>query len=71
MFARNDAWWLVGRGAVKLTNMSAIFAATSMPDRDWWAALWPQAVVEPAGFNLAQLVKLPPYHYGAIFERQP
>jgi ubiquinone/menaquinone biosynthesis C-methylase UbiE len=21
--------------------MSAIFPATSMPDRDWWAALWP------------------------------
>lgn len=29
-----------------------------------------QAVVEPAGFQLAQLVDLPPYHYGAVFERK-
>jgi SAM-dependent methyltransferase len=26
-------------------------------------------VVEPAGLKLSQLVELPPYHYGAIFER--
>jgi SAM-dependent methyltransferase len=26
-----------------------------------------RAVVEPAGFVLAQLVELPPYHYGAVF----
>jgi SAM-dependent methyltransferase len=25
--------------------------------------------VEPAGFNLFRLVELPPYHYGAVFER--
>jgi SAM-dependent methyltransferase len=25
--------------------------------------------VEPAGFNLSRLVELPPYHYGAVFER--
>jgi SAM-dependent methyltransferase len=29
-----------------------------------------QAVVEPAGFHLARLVNLPPYHYGAVFERK-
>lgn len=28
-----------------------------------------QASVEPAGFRLHQLVELPPYHYGAIFEK--
>lgn len=27
------------------------------------------AVVEPAGFKLALLVQLPPYHYGIVFER--
>jgi SAM-dependent methyltransferase len=27
--------------------------------------------VEPAGFNLSRLVELPPYHYGAVFERTP
>ncbi len=27
------------------------------------------AVVEPAGFQLAHLVELPPYHYGAVFRR--
>jgi SAM-dependent methyltransferase len=27
------------------------------------------AVVEPAGFQLAHLVDLPPYHYGAVFRR--
>jgi ubiquinone/menaquinone biosynthesis C-methylase UbiE len=25
--------------------------------------------VEPAGFKLSRLVELPPYHYGAVFER--
>lgn len=24
-----------------MTNQNAIFPATGMPDRDWWAALWP------------------------------
>jgi SAM-dependent methyltransferase len=28
-----------------------------------------RAVVEPAGFRLAHLVELRPYHYGAVFER--
>ena len=28
-----------------------------------------QEAVDPAGFNLARLVDLPPYHYGAVFER--
>lgn len=28
-----------------------------------------RAVVEPAGFQLADLVELPPYHYGAIFRK--
>ncbi|EXI81939.1 MAG: Demethylmenaquinone methyltransferase [Candidatus Accumulibacter appositus] len=28
-----------------------------------------RAVVEPAGFRLERLVELPPYHYGAIFEK--
>jgi ubiquinone/menaquinone biosynthesis C-methylase UbiE len=28
-----------------------------------------RAAVEPAGFKLHQLVELPPYHYGAVFER--
>jgi 2-polyprenyl-3-methyl-5-hydroxy-6-metoxy-1,4-benzoquinol methylase len=27
------------------------------------------AVVEPAGFALDQMIELPPYHYGAIFQR--
>ncbi|MBI3704513.1 MAG: class I SAM-dependent methyltransferase [Rhizobiales bacterium] len=27
------------------------------------------ASVEPAGFKLARIVELPPYHYGAIFEK--
>jgi hypothetical protein len=27
------------------------------------------AVVEPAGFILACVVELPPYHYGAIFKK--
>lgn len=26
-----------------------------------------QAVIEPAGFQLEQVVELSPYHYGAIF----
>jgi predicted methyltransferase len=29
------------------------------------------AVVEPAGFRLARIVDLPPYHYGALFEALP
>jgi ubiquinone/menaquinone biosynthesis C-methylase UbiE len=28
-----------------------------------------RAAVEPAGFRLHQVVELPPYHYGAIFEK--
>jgi SAM-dependent methyltransferase len=28
-----------------------------------------RAAVEPAGFRLHRLVELPPYHYGAIFEK--
>jgi hypothetical protein len=28
-----------------------------------------QAAVESAGFRLSQIVGLPPYHYGAIFEK--
>jgi SAM-dependent methyltransferase len=28
-----------------------------------------RAAVEPAGFDLANLIRLPPYHYGAIFRR--
>lgn len=28
-----------------------------------------RAVVEPAGFQLEQLVNLPPYHYGTIFKK--
>lgn len=27
------------------------------------------AAVEPAGFKLVRIVELPPYHYGAIFEK--
>ncbi len=30
-----------------------------------------RAVVEPAGFQLHELVELPPYHYGAVFRLQP
>lgn len=29
-----------------------------------------QAVVEPGGFAFRKLVDLPPYHYGAVFERK-
>jgi SAM-dependent methyltransferase len=29
-----------------------------------------RAVVEPAGFELHELVELPPYHYGAVFRLQ-
>lgn len=28
-----------------------------------------QEAVEPAGFSLSRLVEVPPYHYGAVFER--
>jgi predicted methyltransferase len=28
-----------------------------------------RAVVEPAGFQLTDLVELPPYHYGMSFEK--
>jgi ubiquinone/menaquinone biosynthesis C-methylase UbiE len=28
-----------------------------------------RAAVEPAGFRLQQVVELPPYHYGAVFEK--
>jgi SAM-dependent methyltransferase len=28
-----------------------------------------RAVVEPAGFRLREMVELPPYHYGAVFEK--
>lgn len=28
-----------------------------------------RAAVEPAGFALAQIIELPPYHYGAIFTK--
>jgi ubiquinone/menaquinone biosynthesis C-methylase UbiE len=28
-----------------------------------------RAAVEPAGFKLHQIVELPPYHYGAVFEK--
>jgi ubiquinone/menaquinone biosynthesis C-methylase UbiE len=28
-----------------------------------------RAAVEPAGFELRQIVELPPYHYGAVFEK--
>jgi predicted methyltransferase len=27
------------------------------------------AAVEPAGFKLSRIVELPPYHYGAIFNK--
>lgn len=27
-------------------------------------------VVEPAGFRLADMIELPPYHYGAIFQKR-
>ena len=30
-----------------------------------------RAVVEPAGFRLADLVELPPYHYGVVFRKSP
>lgn len=30
-----------------------------------------RAAVEPAGFELADLVELPPYHYGALFRAVP
>lgn len=30
-----------------------------------------RATVEPAGFELANLVEFPPYHYAAIFSRAP
>jgi hypothetical protein len=29
------------------------------------------ATVEPAGLKLVAIVELPPYHYGAIFEKPP
>jgi hypothetical protein len=29
------------------------------------------AVVEAAGFQLAEVVELPPYHYGAVFTTLP
>ena len=29
------------------------------------------AAVEAGGLKLARLIELPPYHYGAIFERPP
>jgi ubiquinone/menaquinone biosynthesis C-methylase UbiE len=29
------------------------------------------ALVEPAGFQLAKLVELPPYHYGTVFKALP
>ncbi|HDO52899.1 MAG TPA: class I SAM-dependent methyltransferase [Rhizobiales bacterium] len=28
-----------------------------------------RAVIEPAGFRLAELVELPPFHYGAVFRK--
>lgn len=28
-----------------------------------------RAAVEPAGFRLREIVELPPYHYGAVFEK--
>jgi hypothetical protein len=28
-----------------------------------------RAAVEPARFELHRLIELPPYHYGAIFEK--
>jgi predicted methyltransferase len=28
-----------------------------------------RAAVEPAGFELKNLIELPPYHYGAVFRR--
>jgi hypothetical protein len=30
-----------------------------------------RAVVEPAGFRLADLVELSPYHYGVVFRKSP
>jgi ubiquinone/menaquinone biosynthesis C-methylase UbiE len=30
-----------------------------------------RAAVEPAGFSLADLVELPPYHYGVVFRKSP
>ena len=30
-----------------------------------------RAVVEPAGFQLADQVELPPYHYGVVFRKSP
>ncbi len=29
-----------------------------------------RAAVEPVGFKLAELVELPPFHYGAVFQRR-
>jgi hypothetical protein len=29
------------------------------------------ATVEPAGFIRAGVIELPPYHYGAIFQKTP
>jgi ubiquinone/menaquinone biosynthesis C-methylase UbiE len=29
------------------------------------------AAIEPSGLKLASLVEVPPYHYGAVFERAP
>lgn len=36
-----------------MTNGNAIFTATAMPDRDWWAALWPdpEAVLRALGIT--------------------
>jgi SAM-dependent methyltransferase len=40
------------------------------PSTDWrMPPAKVQEAVEPAGFNLSRLVELPPYHYGAVFER--
>jgi hypothetical protein len=58
-------------------ELPGFFQGTEMPTAGWWEALWP----DPAGvlaavglkpgmaMKLAALVEIPPYHYGAVFEK--
>lgn len=61
-----------GRG-IMAAKPPGFFEGTEMPTAGWWEALWrdPAGVLasEAAGFRLAALVDIPPYHYAAVFER--
>jgi hypothetical protein len=67
-----------------MADLPGFFTGTEMPSAGWWEALWPDpasktelrvspqqviAVVEPAGLKHVGLVEVPPYHYGAVFEK--